>query len=135
MRQFLLMKNPGLCVKIFANENLFEPIIDYLRSLGNDVLSIRDCGLSGISDDEVYEKACKENMVIITMDKDFTRIFRFPPEKCGGIVVAKLYKRPVDETLTIFKKYYQSIKEEDIKGNLVIITPEGIRIKRSSKNI
>ncbi|MBI2472069.1 MAG: DUF5615 family PIN-like protein [Planctomycetes bacterium] len=122
-------------MKIFANENLFEPIIDYLRSLGNDVLSIRDSGLSGISDDEVYEKACRENMVIITMDKDFTRIFRFPPERCGGIVVAKIYKRPVDKTLTIFKKYYQSIKAEDIKGNLIIITPEGIRIRRSSKNI
>ena len=51
-------------MKIFANENLFEPIIDYLRSLGNEVLSIRDSSLSGISDDEVYEKACKENMVI-----------------------------------------------------------------------
>ena len=70
-------------------------------------------------------------MVIITMDKDFTRMFRFPPERCGGIVVAKIYKRPVDETLMIFKKYYQSIKVEDIKGNLVIITPEGVRIRRS----
>lgn len=75
-------------MKIFANENLFEPIIDYLRSLGNDVLSIRDCGLSGISD---------------------------------------------DETLTIFRKYYQSIKAEDVKGNLVIITPEGVRIRRSTR--
>ena len=120
-------------MNIFANENLFEPIIDYLRSLGNDVLSIRDCGLSSISDDEVYEKACKENMVIITMDKDFTRIFRFPPEKCGGIVVAKIYKRPVDETFTIFRKYFQSIKEEDIKGNLVIITTEGVRIRRPTR--
>ncbi len=120
-------------MKIFANENLFEPIIDYLRSLGNDVLSIRDCGLSGISDDEVYEKACMENRVIVTMDKDFTRIFRFPPEKCGGIVVAKLYKKPVNETLAIFKKYYQSIKDEDIKKNLVIITPEGVRIRRSTR--
>ena len=71
-------------MKIFANENLFEPIIDYLRSLGNEVLSIRDSSLSGISDDDVYEKACKE---------------------------------------------------EDMKRNLVIITPEGVRIKRSSKNI
>jgi predicted nuclease of predicted toxin-antitoxin system len=120
-------------VKIFANENLFEPIIDYLRSLGNEVLSIRDSGLSGISDDEVYAKARKENMVVIAMDKDFTRIFRFPPERCGGIIVAKIYKRPVDETLTIFKKYYQSIREEDIKRNLVIITPEGVRIKRSTR--
>jgi len=72
-------------------------------------------------------------MVIITMDKDFTRIFRFPPERCGGIVVAKIYKRPVDETLIIFRKYYQSIKEEDVKRNLVIITPEGVRIRRSTK--
>lgn len=120
-------------MKIFANENLFEPIIDYLRSLGNDVLSIRDCGLSGISDDEVYEMACKENRVIITMDKDFARIFRFPPQRCGGIVVAKIYKRPVDETLTIFRKYYQSIKAEDVKENLVIITPEGVRIRRSAR--
>lgn len=71
-------------MKIFANENLFEPIIDYLRSLGNDMLSIRDCGLSGISDDEVYEMACKENRIIITMDKDFTRILRFPPPKMRG---------------------------------------------------
>jgi len=86
-------------VKIFANENLFEPIIDYLRSLGHDVLSIRDAGLSGISDDEVYQRACKENRVIVTMDKDFSRMFRFAPEKCGGIIVVKIYKHTVNETL------------------------------------
>ena len=120
-------------MKIFANENLFEPIIDYLRSRGNDVLSIRDSGLSGISDDEVYEKACKESLVIITMDKDFTRTFRFPPERCGGIVVAKIYRRTVDETLAIFRKHFQSINEEDIKGNLVIITQEGVRIRKSTR--
>jgi len=75
----------------------------------------------------------RKNRVIITMDKDFTRIFRFPPQRCGGIVVAKIYKRPVDETLTIFRKYYQSIKADDVKGNLVIITPEGVRIRRSAR--
>lgn len=58
-------------------------------------------------------------------------MFRFPSEKCGGIVVAKIYKRTVDETVSIFKKFYKSIQEKDIKGNLVIITPEGVRIRRS----
>lgn len=118
-------------MKMFANENLFEPIIEYLKDLGHNVLSIRDAGLSGISDDEVYKLACKENRVIITMDKDFSRLFRFSPEKCGGIIVVKIYKRTVNETLEIFKKFYKSIKEEDVKGNLVILTPEGVRIKRS----
>jgi len=116
---------------MFANENLFEPIIDFLRSRGHDVLSIRDSGLSGISDDEVYQRACREKLVIVTMDKDFSRMFRFPPQKCGGIVVVKIYKRTVDETLSIFKRFYESLQEKDILENLVVITPEGVRIKRS----
>jgi len=102
-------------VKMFANENLFEPIIEYLKALGHDVLSIRDAGLSGISDDEVYERACKENQVIITMDKDFSRTFRFPPDGCAGIVVVKIYKRPVDETLSIFKKFYGLLQEKEVQ--------------------
>jgi len=32
-------------MKMFANENLFEPIIDYLKAIGNDKLSIRDSAL------------------------------------------------------------------------------------------
>lgn len=120
-------------MKFFANENLFEPIIDYLRDIGADVLSIRDSGLSGISDDEVYDLASKEERVIVTMDKDFSRTFRFPPNGCGGIIVVKIYKRAVDETVEIFKKSYESLKEVDIRNNLVIITPEGIRIRRSNR--
>jgi len=119
-------------MKMFANENLFEPIIDFLRSRGHDVLSIRDSGLSGISDDEVYQRDCKEKRVIITMDKDFSRMFRFPSEKCGGIIVVKIYKRTVDNTLLIFKKFYESLQEKDILENLIIITPEGVRIRRST---
>lgn len=61
-------------MKFFANENLFEPIINYLRKTDHDVLSVRE-GFSGISDDKVYKLACKEKMVIITMDKDFQGCF------------------------------------------------------------
>jgi predicted nuclease of predicted toxin-antitoxin system len=122
-------------MKIFANENLFDPIIHFLQSLGHEVVSIRESGLSGISDDEVYQMACREKRVIVTMDKDFSRIFRFSPEACGGIIVVKIYRRKVDETLSIFKRYYERINEEDIEGNLIIITPTGLRIRRTRKTL
>ena len=83
-------------MKMFANENLFEPIIDYLKAIGNDVLSIRDSGLSGISDDEVYQRACAD-------------------------------------ILSLFKKAYESIQGRDVVENLVIITPDGVRIRRSKR--
>jgi hypothetical protein len=59
-------RSRSCCMKMFADENLFEPIIDYLKAIGNDMLSIRDSGLSGISDDEVYQRACTDKRVIIT---------------------------------------------------------------------
>jgi len=119
-------------VKLFANENLFEPIISYLRKTGHDVISVRE-GFSGISDDEVYRRACKEKLVIITMDKDFSRMFRFPPEKCAGVIVVKIYKRIVEETLELFKKHFICINEKDISKNLVVITADGVRIHRTAK--
>jgi predicted nuclease of predicted toxin-antitoxin system len=119
-------------MKLFANENLFEPIIGYLRKKGHDVLSVRE-GSSGISDDEVYKRACNEKLVIITMDKDFSRILRFPPEKCAGIIVVKIYKRTVEETLALFKKHFTRVSEKDISRNLMIITADGVRIHRTAK--
>ncbi len=32
-------------MKILADENLYEPIVDYLRSLGHDVVSFRGADL------------------------------------------------------------------------------------------
>ena len=58
-------------------------------------------------------------------------MFRFPPKSCEGIIVVKVYRRTVDETLSVFKKFFEKIKEEDIKNNLVIITPEGVRKRRT----
>ena len=107
-------------MKRFANENLFDPIFDHLRSIGHDVLSLREAGLSGISDDEVYQLACKEKQVIITMDKDFTRMFRFPPKSCGGIIVVKLYRRTIDETLSLFKKLLRRLKKKISKIILLL---------------
>lgn len=56
-------------------------------------------------------------------------MFLLLPEKCGGIVVVKFYELNIEETLEIFKIFFNSIKEEDMLENLVFISPEGIRIR------
>ena len=116
-------------MKIIANENVFEPIIDFLRAEGHEVVSVRGSSLAGAPDDEIYKTAVENGYVIVTMDKDFTRTLRFPPDRCGGIIVAKLYKTGVDETTEIFGGFFKTLDENVIRGNLVIITREGVRIR------
>ena len=46
-------------------------------------------------------------------------------------MAVKIYKCSIRETLSIFKKVYETIQEEDIAENLVVIKPDGVRIRRS----
>lgn len=85
------------------------------------------------ADEAIYNLARNDKRIVITMDKDFSSIFRFPPENCGGMIVVKIYRRTVGETLELFKKMFDSIKETDIIENLIIMTPDGYRIKRSKR--
>ena len=66
-----------------ANENFPKPSVEILRKLGFDVLCIAEIS-PGISDTEVIEIANKENLIILTFDKDYGELifrysYKFPP--------------------------------------------------------
>ena len=121
-------------MKIIANENVFEPIIEFLENEGHEIINVRTNGLSGSTDDRIFNLAVSKNLVIVTMDKDFSRMIRFPPDKCGGIIVIKLYRMTIDSVTQLFKRYFKSLDLNKIQHKLVIITPEGIRIRGKDIN-
>lgn len=40
-------------MRVLADENLYDPIVNYLKSLGHDVLNIKETDYSGVSDDKI----------------------------------------------------------------------------------
>lgn len=116
-------------MNILANENVFDPIVEFLITQGHQVISVRKAGLSGVSDDEIYQKAVSENLVILTMDKDFANMLRFSPRQCGGIIVIKIYRYTVDETTSLFIRHFNTLSEDIIANRLVIISPDRVRIR------
>ena len=116
-------------MRILANENLYDPIVEYLRTAGHSVFDTKRTELAGAPDETVFERAVKEQLVVVTMDKDFTRSLRFPPAECGGIVVAKLYRMTVAQATATFQRHFQSLSEDKIRGRLIIITRDGVRIR------
>lgn len=121
-------------MNILANENLYDPIVVWLRSAGHNVIDTKRTQLAGAPDQDVYDKAVSEHLVIVTMDKDFSRMVRFPPERCGGIVVAKLYRLTVDDATATFGRHFAALAEDRIKGRLVVITRDGARVRASGSS-
>jgi len=119
-------------MNIIANENVFDPMVQALRELGHDVLDTKHTVFAGSADDLVYGKAVADKLVVVTMDKDFTRMLRFPPDKCGGIVVVELYRMTVAEATERLRRAFAGLSPDKVAGRLTIIDRRGVRHRSPS---
>lgn len=77
-------------MKIFVDENIPLMTINELRARGFDVTDIRGTPKQGITDDELWEIVQKEERLLITTDKGFSKHRNHPHH---GILIIRL-KQP-----------------------------------------
>lgn len=75
--------------RLYSNENFPFPVVEELRRLGHDVLTIQETGRAGqaVPDEEVLAFAQAEGRVLVTLNrKHFIRLHRLRPDHTGIIV-------------------------------------------------
>ena len=118
-------------LKFLVDEDLPRSTALLLKEMGYNALDVRDCGLRGKADEEIFEYAQKEKAIIFTADRGIGSIMRFPLGTHLGIVVAHFPNELSTTDLNVqIKKALTKVTEDDIKNNLVIIEPKKIRIRR-----
>lgn len=57
--------------RLYSNENFPLPVVEKLRSLGHDVLTIQETGKAdqSLADDKVLAFATEENRILITLNR------------------------------------------------------------------
>jgi predicted nuclease of predicted toxin-antitoxin system len=74
--------------RLYADEQYPYPVVELLRVLGHDVLTVQEAGKANqrISDSEVLAFATSENRAVITQNRqDFFRLHRTQPDHAGII--------------------------------------------------
>ena len=75
--------------RLYSNENFPLPVVQELRNLGHDVLTVREAGKAdqAIPDDEVLAFAAAESRVVLTLNRrDFIHLHAAQPNHAGIIV-------------------------------------------------
>ena len=72
------------------DENIGQSGATLLRQDGHDVRTVREQGLAGAADEVVFHACVSEHRTLITLDRDFAQVPRFPPGQSAGIVVLEL---------------------------------------------
>ena len=73
---------------LYANENFPQPVVEELRRLGHDVLTVRETGKAGQSwpDEAVFEFAISQKRAVLTVNRrHFFRLHHSNPNHAGII--------------------------------------------------
>lgn len=120
-------------MKFFADENIPISTVDFLRSLGHDVIHVLESNLQGAPDKELYDLAIKEKRHFITKDLDFSNILSYNPTENVGILVIRVKDNRPGKVNAILGSFLHSF-EGKLGGKLIILTENKIRV-RSMKDL
>jgi predicted nuclease of predicted toxin-antitoxin system len=117
-------------VRIKIDENIGAVGIRFLRESGHDVATVYDQGLSGCTDDHLFEVCVAETRTLITLDRDFGHVTRFPPEQAADIVILELGGSASLQLLRDRLNDFLAIAHSrPVSGELWIVEPGRVRVR------
>ena len=75
--------------RIYADEQYPLPVVEFLRPLGHDVLTVQEAGNAGLAipDEDVLAFAVSNERAVLTLNRgDFIRLHRSQPDHAGIII-------------------------------------------------
>ncbi len=115
-------------MKAKLDENLGARGMEVLRNGGCDVATVVEQGLCASSDERLIEVCRAEGRVLVTLDKGFSSILRFPPERFRGIVVLRLPEPLMPGTIDhALRRVLAASSGRSLAGRLWIVDAHRIR--------
>jgi len=112
-----------------VDENLPEQIAELFNAHGHDALTVGNQGWQGMADDELWRRIQGEGRWLITADKEFGDIRRYPPGSHAGILLLRPSKESRADYLRLAAIVPTQIKLDEINGAIVVVTERGIRVR------
>jgi predicted nuclease of predicted toxin-antitoxin system len=117
--------------RLLVDEALPRSLVVNLRAAGHRADGIRELGLRGRSDEEVFRQARQLDAVLITSDLDFTNLARFPPASHKGIVLVRLPSQLSTSRLVAeIERGLREVPLGRLDHTIVIVEPTRTRIRR-----
>jgi len=116
-------------MKVVIDENVSYGLVERLRTMGHDVISISELGKRGTSDKDIYALILREHAILVTRDHHFNNPVRFPAEKTEGIIYIRHGNLTSEEETKMVDNCFHSHDVEAFQGKLVTLYKDGMRFR------
>ncbi len=119
-------------MKLKLDENVPRRAAAVLTSGGHDIETVPDEGLAGKSDAAIFAAVREEERMLVTLDRGFADIRRYPPGTHPGVLVLRLRDQRPAAIESSLQMLLDAQDLEALRGCLVIVEPGAIRVRRPS---
>jgi predicted nuclease of predicted toxin-antitoxin system len=113
-------------------DNALSPLVaERLRQAGHEAARVRDCGLHGAGDEEIFERAKDEDRIIISADTDFGTLLALRAESRPSLILFRQTRnRRHEQQVTVLLANLPAIEEPLRDGCVVVLEDARMRIRR-----
>jgi predicted nuclease of predicted toxin-antitoxin system len=115
--------------RFLVDENLPRSLAPRLHAAGFEVEDVRDLGLRGAPDTEIFEVARVRDLVLLTGDLGFGYLLRSSPRSPAVVLVRLPNEWPTSAVNDLIEKSLASLSKALVQGSLIVIEPQRIRIR------
>ena len=116
-------------MKFKLDENLSRRAADLIRTAGHDTVTVVSQGLRGVADETLFQVCKDEARALVTLDRDFGQVLRYPPAMSAGIVILEIGRRVTHASLLDrVRELLSLLNTRSPEGELWIVEPGRLRI-------
>ena len=117
-------------MKLKLDENIAGSAAGRLAALGHDVHTVREEGLTGCSDTQIWMAAQTEGRFLVTQDLDFSDERRFAPGSHAGILLVRLPDAEQWRVSDFLAAWFSAPDVSTWARCFVVATPTKVRVRR-----
>jgi predicted nuclease of predicted toxin-antitoxin system len=119
-----------VAARLKVDEDLPPAIADLLTAHGYDAVTVGDQGWQGMPEDELWRRIQVEGRWLVTADKEFADLRRYPAGSHAGVVLLRSREESRRSYLEIAATAIDRVKLDEVPGSVIIATSRRVRVRR-----
>lgn len=117
-------------MRLLADLHIAPRTVEFLRTLGHDVVRVTDLLPADSADEVIVERAAQERRTILTQDLDFSSIIALSGRQTPSLLSLRLNSSKVEIVNAVLQRMLPALESDLEQGVIVTIEDQRIRLRR-----